>query len=126
MTEPSTLPTGLAGSVSLTVTADDTAIAMGSGDVPVLATPRVVALAEEAACAALQGQLDPEMTSVGVRVEVDHLRATQVGATVTAAATLARVEGRKLDFVLSVREGETEVARGVHRRVVARRDAFSA
>lgn len=115
---------GLAGSVPLTVTADDTAIALGSGDVPVLGTPRVVALAEEAACAALIGQLDPSQTSVGVRIELDHLRASQVGATVTAAATLTAVDGRKLDFTLSVLEGDVEVARGVHRRVIASRDAF--
>lgn len=115
---------GLAGSVPLTVTADDTAIALGSGDVPVLGTPRVVALAEEAACAALIGQLDPAQTSVGVRIELDHLRASQVGATVTAAATLTAVDGRKLDFTLTVLEGDVEVARGAHRRVIADRSAF--
>ncbi|CAN5255791.1 hypothetical protein BH23ACT9_BH23ACT9_29330 [soil metagenome] len=120
------LHTGLAGSVSLTVTAGDTAIALGSGDVPVLGTPRVAALAEEAACAALIGQLDPDTTSVGVRIELDHLTATQVGGTVIAAATLTAVEGRKLDFVLAVREGDVEVARGTHRRVLAPRDAFGA
>jgi predicted thioesterase len=116
---------GLAGSVSLTVTADDTAIALGSGDVPVLGTPRVVALAEEAACAALIGQLDPAATSVGVRIELDHLKATQVGGTVTAAATLTAVQGRKLDFTLSVRQDDVEVARGRHRRIVAPRATFT-
>lgn len=117
---------GLAGSVSLTVTSDDTAIALGSGDVPVLATPRVVALVEEAACAALQGHLDLADTSVGVRVELDHLKPTAVGAEVTAAATLDAVDGRKLDFTVSVREDDVEVARGIHRRVVVARDRFSA
>lgn len=125
MTDIPTVPTGLAGSVSLTVTADDTAVALRSGDVPVLATPRIVALAEEAAVAALSGQLDPEVTSVGVHIELDHLRPTQVGGTVTAAATLDAVDGRKLDFTVVVLEGDVEVARGAHRRVVAARDAFT-
>jgi fluoroacetyl-CoA thioesterase len=119
---------GLTASVALAVTAADTAIAHGSGDVPVLATPRVVALAEEAACAALAARLEPAATSVGVRVELDHLRPTPVGGTVTATAELTAVDGRKLDFAISVREGRDEdgleVARGTHRRVVAPRDAF--
>lgn len=122
----STGPTpGLAGSIPLTVTADDTAIALGSGDVPVLATPRVVALVEEAACAALQGALEPGETSVGVRVSLDHLKATTVGRSVLAAATLRAVDGRKLDFAVRVTEDDEEVARGEHRRVVVNREAFA-
>ncbi len=115
---------GMAGSITMEVTADDTAVALRSGDVPVLATPRVVALAEEAACAAIEGQLELDQTSVGVTVTLHHLRASQVGAEVTAAATLTAVDGRKLDFTISVREGEDEVASGTHRRVVVSRAAF--
>ncbi|WP_108664152.1 thioesterase family protein [Euzebya rosea] len=125
MTDTDGLEAGLAGSVTHTVTSDDTAIAHGSGDVPVLATPRVVALAEEAACTALVGHLDPDHTTVGVRIELDHLRPTQVGGEVTAAATLEDVDGRKLTFVVSVREDDTEVARGTHRRVVVARERFA-
>lgn len=123
MTVP--LEPGQTRSVSLIVTDRDTAVAMGSGDVDVLATPRVVALVEGAACAVLAGHLDPGTTSVGVRVELDHLRPTRVGATVTAKAVLTAVDGRKLDFSVSVHEGQDEVARGVHRRVIASRDAFT-
>lgn len=117
--------TGATASASLTVTAADTAVAVGSGDVEVLATPRVVALAEQAACAVLADQLEAEMTSVGVRVELDHVRPTRIGATVIATAVLTGVAGRKLDFAVSVREGDDEVARGVHRRVIASRDTFA-
>ncbi|MEE8602598.1 thioesterase family protein [Euzebya tangerina] len=116
---------GTTGSVELTVATGDTAIALGSGDVEVLATPRVVALAEEAACAALAGSLDPQMTTVGVRVELDHIQASQVGSIVVATATVTAVEGRKVDFALSVMEEEAEVARGSHRRVIARREVFA-
>jgi fluoroacetyl-CoA thioesterase len=120
------LDPGLVGSVSLTVTDEDTAIALRSGDVPVLGTPRVVALAEEAACAALRGRLDADVTSVGVRIELDHRKATPVGGVVVAAATLDAVDGRKLDFTLSVKEGEEIIASGTHRRVIAQRSAFPA
>lgn len=116
---------GLAGSVSHLVTAEDTAIALGSGDVPVLGTPKVVALAEEAACVALQGHLHMDQTSVGVHIDLHHLTASQVGAEVTAAASLDGVDGRKLDFILTVREDDREVARGTHRRVIVARDAFA-
>ena len=76
MTDIDGIEPGLAGSVAHTVTSDDTAIALGSGDVPVLATPRAVALVEEAACTALIGHLDPDHTTVGVHIELDHLLPT--------------------------------------------------
>ena len=63
---------------------DDTAIAFGSGEVPVLATPRVIALVEEAAIKALETRLDPGVTSVGMRVQLDHLAPTAVGHKVRA------------------------------------------
>lgn len=117
---------GLAGSVPLTVTGEDTAIALGSGDVPVLGTPRVVALAEEAACLALAGAIDPDHTSVGVNITLDHLRPTKVGGTVAASAVLQQVDGRQLEFAVQVVEDEVVVARGTHRRVVVARDGFAA
>lgn len=117
--------TGLSGSVSLTVTADDTALAFGSGDVPVLATPRIVGLVEEAACAALADRVGPLQTSVGVRVEIDHRRPTRIGGSVTASALLTAIDGRRLDFTVTVREGEQEVASGLHRRVIVDRDVFA-
>lgn len=126
MSETSPLSPGVKGSATLTVSDRDTAIAMGSGDVAVLATPRVVALAEQAAYAAVAPRLPPESTSVGVRMEVDHLQPTPVGRTVTATAILTAVEGRKLDFEVAVQQGDTEVARARHRRVIAPRDAFPA
>ncbi len=119
------IPAGLVGSATLLVTASDTAVALRSGDVEVLGTPRVLALAEQAACAALEGHLPEGITSVGVRVELDHLRPTAVGQTVTAEAILVAVDGRKMDFTLTVLEGEIEVARGTHRRVSAPRSAFA-
>jgi len=92
---------GLTGRADLLVTDADTAVALRSGDVPVLATPRLVALCEEASCNALAGRLGDGRTSVATRVQFDHLAPAAVGAAVTAEATLERVEGRRLVFTVS-------------------------
>lgn len=93
MSEPTV---GLSAVREFTVTDDDTAAALGSGDVPVLATPRVVAWLEAATVACLAEVLDDGATSVGTRVEVDHLVASPVGAHVTAAASVVEVDGRRV------------------------------
>ena len=110
--------------VTLVVGDYDTAIAYGSGDVPVLATPRVLALAEQAAVAALGEALDPEQTSVGVHAELHHVRATRLDAAVTARAEVVAVEGRAVIYEFRVLEGEQVVAHGTHRRVVVDRSRF--
>ena len=115
---------GLTSSASLVVTDADTAIAIGSGDVPVLSTPRVIALAEQATCQAVAPALDPGMTSVGSGVQLSHLTATPVGRTVTAEATLEGVEGRKLVFRFTVSDVRGLVAAGRIQRVVVARDRF--
>jgi len=79
----------------------DTAPACRSGNVPVLATPRLIALCEEASCRALDGQLAAGATSVATRVQFDHLAPVAVGESVTAEATLERVEGRRLTFTIT-------------------------
>jgi fluoroacetyl-CoA thioesterase len=121
-----TLLTGLSAQVSLVVTDADTALAMGSGDVAVLATPRLIALCEEASCRALAGELEPGRTSVGVRVQVDHLAPVAVGSTVTAEATLERIEGRRLAFTVSVTDAAGLVGAGRMTRVVVDAETFLA
>jgi fluoroacetyl-CoA thioesterase len=115
---------GLSGSVVHVVSQQDTAVALGSGDVPVLGTPRVVALVEAACVAALAGRLSEGRTSVGTRVEVDHLQASAVGARVVATAVLDVVEGARLEFRVTVSEGEREVVRGRVVRAVVDRARF--
>lgn len=107
-----TLAPGLAATVELEVGPDDTAVALGSGSVAVLGTPRVVALCEEATCRAVAGELDDGTTTVGMRVQLDHLAPTSVGSTVKAEATLEKVEGRRLTFAVSVSDGAGLVAAG--------------
>jgi fluoroacetyl-CoA thioesterase len=120
------LQPGLSARVELTVTDADTAQAFGSGDVPVLATPRVLALAEAATVAALAAQLDTGQTTVGTRVELDHVGATAVGRRVTALAILAKVDGRRLLFDIVVRDGDELVAEGRVERVMVDRQRFLA
>lgn len=115
---------GDTASVSLTVADSDTALALGSGDVSVLGTPRVIALCEQAAVAAILNRLDPEMTSVGISISLDHLEPIAVGGTVIASATVTGVDDRSVKFDVIVSEDTTTVARGVHTRVVVNRARF--
>jgi predicted thioesterase len=123
--EELSLQPGSAAEISLTVTDADTAIALRSGDVPVLATPRLIALCEEATVAAVAGQLPDGSTSVGTRVECDHTRPSFVGDVVTAHATLVDVDARRLQFTVTVAD-QTGAAVAVARvgRVVVDRDRF--
>jgi predicted thioesterase len=115
---------GLAGEATLSVTEADTAIALHSGEVPVLGTPRLVALCEEATVAALDARLNPGETSVGMRVQLDHLAPTAVGHRVRAEATLKKVEGRRLTFNVSVSDERGLVAAGTVTRVVVDAERF--
>jgi predicted thioesterase len=117
---------GAAAHVELTVTDADTAQALGSGDVPVLGTPRVLALAEAATVAATSRRIAPGMTTVGTAVEVAHRTAIAVGRKVIAHATLAKVDGRRLVFEVAVRDGETVVAEARIERVLVDRQRFLA
>ncbi len=133
---PSPVPTsvtgglvpGLSATVVLTVADEDTAACLHSGDVPVLATPRLVALCEEATCRSLDGRLGEGRTSVASRIQFDHLIPVPIGATVAAEATLERVEGRRLVFTVSVTlrsdRHTTLVAAGRVTRVAVERDRF--
>lgn len=121
-----TIHPGMTGTSTVTVTAADTAEAIGSGDVPVLATPRVVALCEAASIVALASTLPAGLTSVGRRVQIDHLSPSTVGSEVVAEATVEKVEGRRLIFTVSVNDGRGLVAAGRVTRVVVDREEFLA
>lgn len=108
----------------LEVTEADTALAVGSGDVPVLATPRLVALCEQAACEALRPQLAAGQTSVGFRAEITHLVPVLVGSRVVAAANFERADGKRLVFNVTVSDKCGLVAAGKVVRVLVDRDEF--
>jgi predicted thioesterase len=117
---------GLRAALTLTVTDADTATAYGSGDVPVLATPRIVALVEATTVAAVAGELAAGETTVGTRVELDHRAATPTGRTVTATARLVEVDGRRLVFEVEVSDGGATAAAGRVERVRVDRERFLA
>jgi predicted thioesterase len=102
----------------------DTAIALGSGDVSVLGTPRLVALCEQAAVDAVADEVASGHTTVGVRVELDHLAPSHVGDEIVATATLDAVEGSRLRFSVTASDGRREVGRGVVVRAVVDRERF--
>ncbi|MET7969605.1 hotdog domain-containing protein [Micromonospora sp. NPDC005305] len=115
---------GLTARVELTVTDTDTAQAVGSGDVPVLGTPRVLALAEAATVAATATRVPSGSTTVGTRVELEHRAATPVGRTVAARAELVKVDGRRLTFEVIVTDGNEVVATGRVERALVDRQRF--
>lgn len=117
---------GLSARVELTVTDADTAQAIGSGDVPVLATPRVLALAEAATVAVTARQIPGGVTTVGSRAQIEHRSPTPLGRRVVAQATLTKVEGRKLLFEVTVHDGDVLVADVHIERVLLDRKRFIA
>ena len=109
---------GQSASVALRVTDADTAIALRSGEVAVLATPRLIALCEEAAMKAVDGELGAGETTVSMKVQIDHLAPSGVGHEVTADATVDKVVGRRVAFTVSVSDDRGLVAAGRVTRVV--------
>ncbi|WP_418551637.1 thioesterase family protein [Prevotella sp.] len=118
------LETGLTHTSSLTVTEALTAKAMGSGDLPVLATPAMMALMENAAMTAVAPELPEGSTTVGGHIESSHLKPTPVGAEVKAEATLTKVDGRKLYFTVKAMQGDTVIGEGTHLRFIVDREKF--
>lgn len=120
------ISTGQQATVTHTVRDADTALAVGSGDLPVLGTPRLLAWAEEATCAALAAYLPQHRTSVGTRVQLDHVGASPVGAEVRVTATVVYSDGRLVRFEVVAEHvvDEKVVGHGEVTRVVVDRDRF--
>jgi fluoroacetyl-CoA thioesterase len=111
--------------LSFTVTDDDTAAALGSGSLPVLGTPRLLAWCEAATCAAVEHDLAAGETSVGTRVELEHTRASLVGARIEVTATPVFSDGRLRRFSVSARQDDGRVVgTGEVTRVVVDAERF--
>ena len=95
--------TELLATLTFTVTDADTAEAVGSGSLPVLGTPRLLAWCEAATCAAIEHSLADGETSVGTRVALEHLAASPVGQEVEVTAAASYVDGRLHRFTVSAR-----------------------
>ena len=100
------------------------AVNAGSGDLPVLATPAMLALMENAAMLAVAPALAEDDTTVGGRISVTHLRPTAPGDEVEATATLTEVDGRKLTFRVEAYDSKGPIGEGTHTRFVVNRNRF--
>jgi len=112
------LTVGIKGTLERTVTEEVTAKAMGSGELPVFATPAVVALAEECAWKSVAGGLEEGQGTVGTRMELSHLAATPLGMTVRCETELVEIDRRKLVFTIAAYDGVDKVAEGRHERFI--------
>jgi len=117
---------GLNAEVRITVGEKETAAYLGSGLVPVYATPALVALMENAAIRALEGHLPPGHTSVGGQIDLRHLAATPVGMQVRARAELTQVQGRKLTFHILAWDEDEKIGEASHIRFVVNLETFMA
>lgn len=115
---------GLNYTSKTTVNDGNTAIAQGSGDMPVLATPSMMALMENAAMLAVAGELPEGNTTVGGHIESSHLKPSPIGVEVSATATLEKVDGRKLYFRVEARQGDVLIGEGTHLRFIVDKERF--
>lgn len=121
------IPSDASATLTFTVGTDDTAAAVGSGSLPVLGTPRLLAWCEAATCAVVDVALEPGSTTVGTRVALDHLAASPVGAELTVTASVTHVDGRLLRFTVAARHADDRlVASGEVTRVVVDGERFLA
>ena len=120
------LKPGRKGRAETTVTPDNTAQAVGSGLVPVFATPYMIALMENAAVNAVQEALAPDEGTVGTRLDVTHDAATSIGLKVWAEAEVTSLEGRKLTFTVTACDEAGRIGGGTHERFVIKPEKFLA
>ncbi len=120
------LENGLTHTRTRTVEEHHLASHVGSGDLRVLSTPSMIALMEEAAMHCVAPHLDANQTTVGGHISASHLKATAHGRTITATATLTKVEGRKLQFTITASDEEGLIGEGEHTRFIVDREKFMA
>ena len=102
----------------ITVTDRDTAAAYGSGKLEVFATPAMVALMENTAIRSLEGGLEPDTDTVGIAIDVQHVKATAVGQKVYCKATVTEIDGRRIRFEIEVWDDKGAVGHAIHERFV--------
>ena len=115
---------GLKHTSELTVTDTVTAIKMGSGDLPVLATPAMMALMENAAMLAVDDELPEGCTTVGGHIQSSHLKPSKIGDVVRAVAEVTKVDGKKIEFKVAAYSGNTLLGEGTHLRFIVDRERF--
>jgi len=120
------LPAGLELTKEYMVRSEDTAKFLGSGDVEVLSTPAMIAYMERTALEAVQSHLPKNLTTVGIRVDVKHLRPAPKGGKIRVTAKLIQQDRRKLVFEVKAFWNEELIGEGIHERFIVDRERFLA
>lgn len=115
---------GLRNVAEISVTAENTALALGSGSLKVFATPAMIRLIERAAAELVEKNLPPESTSVGISINIKHTAPTPIGMNVRAEVEIISVDGRKIIFDVAEFDGRGEIGRGTHERFIVDREKF--
>ena len=118
------LQPGLTGSASLIVDESVSAKTIGSGTLDVLSTPIMIALMEKAAWTSIANHLDTGCGSVGIEMNVKHSAPTPLGVSVTATATLSKVEGKQLFFLVTAADASGPIGEGTHTRFIIENEKF--
>jgi predicted thioesterase len=118
------LKVGLKHTSEQTVSEAQTAVQLGSGDMPVLATPAMMALMEKAAMLAVADELPNGCTTVGGYIESSHLKPSKIGDKITATAEVTRIDGKKIEFKISAYSGDTMLGEGTHLRFIVDQERF--
>lgn len=117
---------GLQAESKVKVSESNTALTLGSGDMEVFATPAMVALMENAAMKAVADHLPEGSTTVGTAMQTSHIKASKLGATITASAELTQVDGRSLKFIVKAWDEVGTIGEGEHTRFIVDRERFLA
>ena len=115
---------GLKHTSDLKVTDAVTAIAIGSGDMPILASPIMMALMENVAMLAVKDELPEGCTTVGGHIESSHLKPSKIGDKVSATAEVTRVDGKKIEFRVTAYSGDILLGEGTHLRFIVDKERF--
>lgn len=118
------LEVGIKNTLTIKVTTDKTAKVMGSGTLDVFATPAMVALMEQTAAESVAPLLDEGVTSVGTKINVEHISADPVGIDVTCESTLTEIDNRRLVFDIIVSDKHGTVGKAYHERFLIKSDSF--
>ncbi len=116
--------TGMQKMLTDTVTMDNAAKTLGSGNLLVYGTPAMLLLVEKTAVALLDGQLDEGMTTVGTNLNVEHVSATPLGAEVTCQVELTEIDRKRLVFSVEVKDAAGVIGKGTHERFIVQAEKF--
>lgn len=120
------MQTGITGKQTIIVTEDKTAAAMGSGMLPVFATPAMIAFMENTASSSVAGELEDGQGTVGTLIKVKHMAATVVGMEVTCETKLVEVDRKRLVFEVRTYDAAGMIGEGVHERFIIDNEKFMA